>query len=130
MLCAETQSQTSDNSVHGAERYAMAIVESAALVPAVSKVPPVLSSSEEGKELNGIIFESFSHTGTILKGLNELRLKGVLVDVTLQADGKKFRVSFQFMRCQFNLACKTLIILFTFVFLLFPSLVISAVSFC
>lgn len=55
--------------------------------------PPKLAAGDEGKELNGIVFESFSHTGTILKGLNELRLKGVLVDVTLRTDGKVFRVS-------------------------------------
>lgn len=55
--------------------------------------PQTIVGAEEGKELNGIVFESFSHTGTILKGLNELRLKGVLVDVTLRTDGKVFRVS-------------------------------------
>ncbi|XP_055540234.1 kelch-like protein 26 [Wyeomyia smithii] len=49
------------------------------------------NSAEEGKELNSIVFESFSHTGTILKGLNELRIKGVLVDVALRADEKIFR---------------------------------------
>lgn len=53
--------------------------------------PQTIVGAEEGKELNGIVFESFSHTGTILKGLNELRLKGVLVDVTLRTDGKVFR---------------------------------------
>ncbi|XP_065084969.1 kelch-like protein 13 [Ochlerotatus camptorhynchus] len=53
--------------------------------------PATLAAGAEGKELNGIVFESFSHTGTILKGLNELRLKGVLVDVTLRTDGKVFR---------------------------------------
>lgn len=65
--------------------YAMAAVE----------VVPIAAAAvgDEGKELNGIVFESFSHTGTILKGLNELRLKGVLVDVTLRTEGKVFRVS-------------------------------------
>ncbi|XP_058833053.1 kelch-like protein 32 [Topomyia yanbarensis] len=55
--------------------------------------PPLLTTTgnEEGKELNGIVFESFSHTATILKGLNELRLKGVLVDVALRSNGKIFR---------------------------------------
>ncbi|XP_055586892.1 kelch-like protein 25 [Uranotaenia lowii] len=54
--------------------------------------PPVLVPvTTEGKELNGIVFESFSHTGILLKGLNELRLKAVLVDVTLRTDGKLFQ---------------------------------------
>lgn len=62
-------------------------------VPAIAPLVGGGGGTDEGKELNGIVFESFSHTGTILKGLNELRLKGVLVDVTLRTDGKLFRVS-------------------------------------
>ncbi|KAL9704860.1 hypothetical protein quinque_008378 [Culex quinquefasciatus] len=60
---------------------------------AAVEVVPIAAAAvgDEGKELNGIVFESFSHTGTILKGLNELRLKGVLVDVTLRTEGKVFR---------------------------------------
>nr|XP_029736284.1 kelch-like protein 22 [Aedes albopictus] len=60
-------------------------------VPAIAPLVGGGGGTDEGKELNGIVFESFSHTGTILKGLNELRLKGVLVDVTLRTDGKLFR---------------------------------------
>lgn len=40
-----------------------------------------------------IIFESLSHTNTILHGLSELRRHGQLLDVTLMAEGKSFKVS-------------------------------------
>lgn len=43
--------------------------------------------------LHGVNFESFNHTNTILKGLNDLRLKGCLFDITLKAEEKSFQVS-------------------------------------
>ncbi|XP_058444538.1 kelch-like protein 9 [Malaya genurostris] len=71
----------------------MATAETIALTAAPVLTHPILvgSGNDEGKELNGIVFESFSHTATILKGLNELRLKGILVDVTLRSNGKVFQ---------------------------------------
>jgi len=38
-------------------------------------------------------FESPSHTGMVLSGLNSLRNKNLLVDITLHADGQSFEVS-------------------------------------
>uniref|UniRef100_A0A1B0CS45 BTB domain-containing protein n=1 Tax=Lutzomyia longipalpis TaxID=7200 RepID=A0A1B0CS45_LUTLO len=43
------------------------------------------------RALNTIFFESLSHTNTLLNGLNELRLKGHLIDITLKANGRSFR---------------------------------------
>ncbi len=40
-----------------------------------------------------IQFESPTHTGILLGGLNNLRNKNLLVDVTLIADEQKFEVS-------------------------------------
>lgn len=48
---------------------------------------------DPGRPLNTINFESPSHTGTLLTGLNTLRAKGHLLDVTLVADGEAFQVS-------------------------------------
>lgn len=42
--------------------------------------------------LHGVYFESFNHTNTVLKGLNELRLKECLFDITLIAENKSFKV--------------------------------------
>ncbi|XP_063708543.1 kelch-like protein 12 [Culicoides brevitarsis] len=41
--------------------------------------------------LHGVNFESFNHTNTILKGLNDLRLKGCLFDITLKVEDKSFK---------------------------------------
>ncbi len=43
---------------------------------------------------NTIQFESPSHTGMLLSGLNSLRNKNLLVDVTLRAGGQSFEVCF------------------------------------
>lgn len=43
------------------------------------------------RPLNTIYFESLSHTNTLLHGLNELRLKDQLLDITLQAEGRNFQ---------------------------------------
>ncbi|XP_059609563.1 kelch-like protein 26 [Phlebotomus argentipes] len=43
------------------------------------------------RTLNTIFFESLSHTNTLLNGLNELRLNGHLIDITLTANGRSFR---------------------------------------
>lgn len=43
--------------------------------------------------LHGANFESFNHTNTILKGLNDLRMKGCLFDITLKVEEKSFNVS-------------------------------------
>lgn len=43
--------------------------------------------------LHGISFESFNHTNTVLKGLNDLRLKECLFDITLIAEEKSFKVN-------------------------------------
>lgn len=44
------------------------------------------------------VFESPTHTGILLGGLNNLRSKNLLVDVTLIADGQAFEV------CKFIIA--------------------------
>jgi len=44
-----------------------------------------------------IQFESPSHTATLLCGLNALRNKSLLVDVTLTAGGQAFEVSNNFI---------------------------------
>lgn len=44
------------------------------------------------RPLNSICFESPSHTSTLLQGFNELRNHDSLIDVTLLADGKSFKV--------------------------------------
>lgn len=41
-------------------------------------------------------FESPTHTGILLSGLNNLRSRNLLVDVTLIADGQSFEVCQQF----------------------------------
>lgn len=47
----------------------------------------------ERRPLNTICFESTSHTNTLLQGFNDLRNQDFLLDVTLLADGKSFKVS-------------------------------------
>lgn len=47
----------------------------------------------QDRPLNTVHFESPSHTSTLLCGLNTLRTKGLLLDVTLVADGEAFQVS-------------------------------------
>lgn len=44
------------------------------------------------RPLNTISFESMSHTNTLLNGLNELRRREYLLDITLLAEGKSFKV--------------------------------------
>jgi hypothetical protein len=46
----------------------------------------------QDRPLNTVHFESPSHTTTLLAGLNTLRTKGLLLDVTLVADGQAFQV--------------------------------------
>jgi hypothetical protein len=46
----------------------------------------------QDRPLNTVHFESPSHTTTLLGGLNTLRTKGLLLDVTLVADGQAFQV--------------------------------------
>lgn len=43
------------------------------------------------RPLNTVQFEHPSHTGALLYGLNSLRTKGMLLDVTLIADGEEFQ---------------------------------------
>lgn len=47
------------------------------------------------RPLNTICFESPSHTNTLLQGFNELRNHDFLLDVTLLADGKSFKVRYE-----------------------------------
>lgn len=47
----------------------------------------------QDRPLNTVHFESPSHTGTLLCGLNTLRSKGLLLDITLVAEGEAFQVS-------------------------------------
>lgn len=56
---------------------------------------PVEDMEEFSKMSNNhtIHFESPSHTGILLCGLNSLRSKNLLVDVTLVAGGQAFEVS-------------------------------------
>lgn len=49
-------------------------------------------TSLERRPLNTLCFESPSHTNTLLQGFNELRNHHHLLDVTLLADGKSFKV--------------------------------------
>lgn len=49
--------------------------------------------NEPSVNLNEINFESGTHVNTILNGLNDLRLKESLFDVTLMAGGKSFQVN-------------------------------------
>lgn len=42
------------------------------------------------------LFESLSHTKTILQGLNELRRQEYLLDITLLAEGQSFKVCYCF----------------------------------
>lgn len=44
------------------------------------------------RPLNAMSFESMSHTNTVLNGLNELRRREYLLDITLLAEGKSFKV--------------------------------------
>ena len=44
------------------------------------------------RPLNTVQFEHPSHTGALLYGLNTLRSKGLLLDVTLIAGGEAFQV--------------------------------------
>ena len=44
------------------------------------------------RPLNTVQFEHPSHTGALLYGLNALRSKGLLLDVTLVAGGEAFQV--------------------------------------
>jgi hypothetical protein len=46
----------------------------------------------QDRPLNTVHFESPSHTSTLLCGLNTLRTKGLLLDITLVADGEAFQV--------------------------------------
>lgn len=52
----------------------------------------------QDRPLNTVYFESLSHTNTLLNGLNELRLKGQLLDITFQAEGREFQVNFNTSR--------------------------------
>lgn len=45
------------------------------------------------KPLNTLYFDSLSHSDTLLSGLNSLRSKGHLLDVTLYAQGNAFQVN-------------------------------------
>ncbi|XP_067013052.1 kelch-like protein 26 [Anabrus simplex] len=45
----------------------------------------------QDRPLNTVHFESPSHTGTLLCGLNTLRSKGLLLDITLVAEGEAFQ---------------------------------------
>lgn len=45
------------------------------------------------KPLNTVYFDSPSHSDTLLSGLNSLRSKGHLLDVTLYAQGNAFQVT-------------------------------------
>lgn len=47
---------------------------------------------DPGRPLNTVNFEFPSHTGTLLSGLNALRAEGLLLDVTLVAEGEAFQV--------------------------------------
>lgn len=58
-----------------------------------SKMTRVREWGLQDRPLNTVNFESPSHTGTLLSGLNTLRAKGFLLDVTLVADGEAFQVS-------------------------------------
>ena len=50
------------------------------------------SHQEDEHSLHSLQFESPSHTGTLLTGLNKLRDNGLLLDVTLVAGGEPFKV--------------------------------------
>lgn len=54
------------------------------------------------RPLNTVSFESLSHTNTVLNGLNELRRREYLLDVTLLAEGQSFKVS-KYYNCIENL---------------------------
>lgn len=43
-------------------------------------------------QVNSIYFHSLAHSNTLLNGLNELRRHGHLMDVTLLAEGRQFKV--------------------------------------
>lgn len=45
------------------------------------------------RPLNTVSFESLSHNNTVLNGLNELRRREYLLDITLLAEGQSFQVS-------------------------------------
>lgn len=49
------------------------------------------------RPLNTVSFESISHTNTVLTGLNELRRREYLLDITLLAEGHSFRVSYIYL---------------------------------
>lgn len=44
------------------------------------------------RTLNPTVFESMSHASTLLNGLNFLRERDYLLDVTIWADGESFKV--------------------------------------
>lgn len=64
---------------------------------------------------NTVNFESPSHTGTLLTGLNTLRAKGQLLDVTLVAEGEAFQVICnEFLSRLCSTTCVILLILLFF----------------
>lgn len=52
----------------------------------------MIDSMVADQPLNTVCFESLSHTNTVLTGLNELRKREYLLDVTLLAEGRSFKV--------------------------------------
>ena len=49
--------------------------------------------------LNTVLFESPSHTSTLLCGLNTLQTKGLLLDITVVADGEAFQAHHVLVSC-------------------------------
>lgn len=52
-----------------------------------------ISATKDEADINPEDFECSSHQISVLEGMNELRLKGHLLDVTLWAENKAFQVS-------------------------------------
>jgi hypothetical protein len=46
-----------------------------------------------GEDIKSLFFESYLHSNLILKGMNQLRERQLLFDVTIQTENKRFQVN-------------------------------------
>lgn len=64
-------------------------------VPISMSSPPVPPPTNcvAGEDLKSLLFESYVHSNLILKGMNQLREKQLLFDITIETtEGKSFQV--------------------------------------
>lgn len=62
-------------------------------VPISMVSPPIPHQNcVAGEDLKSLLFESYVHSNLILKGMNQLREKQLLFDITIETEGKSFQV--------------------------------------